>query len=422
MLARFAVVVATCVTLGAFPVSSHAQDVDRIAAVVNDDIISLRDLDARLKMAIVMTGLPDTIENRRRAVPQVLRKMVDERLQVQEGNRVNITVSGEDVNRSIRGLEQQNNMPPGGLVSYMKQRGIDIDAVREQVKADITWMKLTGRVLQSTTKASEEEINERLETMRQKLGRPEYNLAEITLGVDSPSQDEEARRLGERLIDQLKAGAPFPALARQFSQSASAGQGGMLGWVLDITLEDEVREAVAPLEKDQVSPLIRTATGYSIIAVIDKRISGSAAVADETLSVAQVFFPAPKDGAVPRPQMAAKAAEMTKATKTCPEFEEIGKQLNSPRSGRLDNTLKSELPPDIQKIVADLSIGQASTPRDAGDGFLVFMVCSRSAASNRGGLPTRDAIRRQIEDEKMDLQGKRYLRDLRRAAFIDFRL
>ncbi|CAA7627196.1 peptidylprolyl isomerase [Magnetospirillum sp. SS-4] len=422
MLARFAVVIVACVTLSAIPFSGRAQDIDRIAAVVNDDVISLRDLDTRLKMALVMTGLPDNIENRRRAVPQVLRKMVDERLQVQEATRVGVSVSGDDVNRSIRNLEQQNGMPPGGLAAYMTQRGIDIDAIRDQIRADLTWMKLTGRMLQQSIRASEEEINDRLETMRQKIGRPEYNLAEIVLGAETPSQEEESRRLGERLIDQLKAGAPFAALARQFSQSATAGQGGVLGWMSDATLDDEVREAVAPLEKDQISPLIRTGNGFTIIAMIDKRIFGSGGGKDETVSVAQIFFPLPADGQIPREQIAAKAAEMSQAARSCDAFEEIGRQLKSPRSGRIDNTLKSGLPLDIQKIIGELPVGQASKPVNAGDGFLVFMVCSRSAAPDQGGLPSRDVIRRQIEDQKMDIQGKRYLRDLRRAAFIDFRL
>ncbi len=422
MLARFVAIVSACAVLCAVPMAATAQEVDRIAAVVNDDIISVHDLDGRLKMAIVMSGMPDSVENRRRAVPTVLRKMVDERLQVQEAKRLSVSVSGEELNRSIRNLEQQNKMPPGGLEAYLKQRAVDPEAVREQIRADVTWMKLINRTIPHTVKVSEEEVGERLDMLRQRLGQPEFMLAEIVLNVDSPRQEDEAKRLGERLLDQLRAGAPFPSLARQFSQGASAASGGMLGWVVEGNLDDEIRTAIVSLGKNEVSPLIRTSTGFSIVAVVDKRVASNQPIKDEKISLAQSFFAAaPELAPAERQKVAAAAVETTQPAKSCNDLDEISRQRKAPKSGRLDSTLMSELPEPVRKALADQPVNKASKPLDDGDGFLVFMICTRVAAE-RDGLPPRETIRRQIEEEKTELQSKRYLRDLRRAAFIDFRL
>ena len=420
MLARFAAVIIACVVVCIS--AARAEDVDRIAAVVNDEIISIHDLESRLKFALVMSGFPDNLENRRRALPQVLRKMVDERLQMQEAARVKVSVSADEVNRSIQGAEQQNHMPPGGLIAMLNKSGVDTDVARDQIRADLSWLKVTARVLQPSIKVGEEEVNERLDGLRQMLGHPEFMLAEIFLGVDSPSQEEESRRLGERLLDQIKAGAPFQALARQFSQTGSAANGGVVGWVVDSNLDDDIKAAVVPLDKGGITSLLRTPAGFTIIAVLDKRVSGQGLANDETLNLAQVFFPNPVGTPKPRQQLAAKAAELTAPLKSCGDFEEFGKKLNAAKASQLNNIRKSELPPGVVNAVADLPANTASAPVDAGNGFTVFMVCSRTGLGGEAGLPSREVIRRQIEDERMDLQGKRYLRDLRRAAFVDFRL
>jgi peptidyl-prolyl cis-trans isomerase SurA len=422
MLARAAIVLTALLILCAPPGRASAQEIDRIAAVVNDEIISIRDLEARLKLAITVSGLPDNIENRRRAVPQVLRKMVDERLQAQEANRLKVGASSEDVARGLANIENQNRMPPGSLLPSLSKAGVDPDAIKDQVKADIVWVRLIMRSLQPTIRVGEDEVTERIETLRQQFGQPEFHLAEIFLPVESPRQEEEAKRLGERLIEQLRAGAPFQALARQFSQSGSAAGGGVLGWLTAAALEDDLRETVVRLEKGQVSSLVRTSAGYAIMALIDKRITGENATSNTKFSLAQVYFPIPQTGGPPVQQLAAKASEITAPLKSCREMEDLGRKLNSPRSTRRDDLLLSVLPQNEQQIVVSLPINKASVPINVGDALLVMMVCSREESTVKGGLPTRDVMRRTIEDERLEMMARRYMRDLRRAAFIDYRL
>ncbi|CAA7618488.1 Peptidyl-prolyl cis-trans isomerase [Candidatus Terasakiella magnetica] len=422
MLARSAAALfAALFLMGLGPVVAHAQDVDRIAAVVNDDIISIRDLESRMKLALVVSGLPDNLENRRRAVPQVLRKMIDERLQMQEGTRLKLNVNTDELQRSIANIERQNRMPPGALITTLTNSGVDPDSFKDQIRAEIMWVKVSQRTIQTQVRVGEDEINERLETLKLQLGQPEYLLAQISLPADNPRQDEEARRLGERLLDQLKAGAPFPALARQFSQDANAGNGGSLGWLPYSSLEDELKDPVKALQKGQVSGLIRTATGYAVVLMQDQRITGSNQGPEQILNLSQVHFPLPKANAPPREQLMAKAAELTAKLRTCREIEELGTKLLSEKSGNVPRVSLGELPPNLQPILSTQPVNQPTPPQDVGDGLLVVMVCSRTS-EGAAGLPGRDSIRRGIENERLELMAKRYLRDLRRAAFVDLRL
>lgn len=421
MLVRAAIIM-TALLISCAPLRhAAAQDVDRIAAVVNDEIISIRDLDARLKLAITVSGLPDNIESRRRAVPQVLRKMVDERLQAQEASRLKVSVASEEILRGVSNIENQNRMQPGSLLPSLTKAGVDPDAVKDQIRADIVWVKLIMRSLQPSIRVGEDEITERIETIHQQFGQPEFMLAEIFLPVENSRQEEEAKRLGERLIEQLRAGAPFQVLARQFSQSGSAANGGVLGWLSPALLDDELREVVQRMDKGQVSPLVRTASSYVILAMIDKRVAGETTASDPKISLAQVFFPIPQ-GAPPIQQLSAKAAELTAQLKSCREMEDLGRKLNSERSGRRDDLTLSVLPQNLRAIVTSLPLNKASAPVNVGDALLVAMVCSREENMVKGGLPTREAMRRTIEDERLEMMARRYLRDLRRAAFIDFRL
>ncbi|BAE52520.1 peptidylprolyl isomerase [Paramagnetospirillum magneticum] len=421
MLARAAIVL-SALLVACIPLRpSAAQEVDRIAAVVNDEIISIRDLDARLKLAITVSGLPDNIESRRRAVPQVLRKMVDERVQAQEAARLRVAAGADEVARGVANVENQNRMPPGSLLPSLAKAGVDPDAVKDQIKADIIWVKLIMRTLQPTIRVGEDEITERIETLRQQFGQPEFMLAEIFLPVDSPRQEEESKRLGERLIEQLRAGAPFQALARQFSQSGTANNGGVLGWLSAAALEDDIRETVSRLDKGQVSGLVRTGTGYAILALIDKRVAGESNVSDPKLNISQVFFPVPP-GSPPISQLMAKAAELTANVRSCDEMDDLGRKLNSEQSGRRDGVTLSVLPQNIRSVASSLPLHKASAPINMGKALLVLMVCSRDENVSKGGLPSREAMRRTIEEERLEMLAKRYLRDLRRAAFIDFRL
>lgn len=419
MLARLAACSCLLLALAIGPVAM-GQEMDRIAAVVNDDIISLRELEGRLQMALVYSGIPDNLENRRRVAPQVLRKVIDEKLQMQEANRLKITLTPAEVENGIALIEQQNHMPKGALLAGLSRAGVDTQLARDQIKADLTWMRLTGRTLQSQVKVGEEEITDRLETLRERRGQPEYLLAEIVLPVDNPSQEEDARRTGERLLEQLRAGAPFMALARQFSRSPTAGNGGLMGWLARGALDEDLVSTVSQMHKGETSGLLRTGSGFTILQMADERIAGQVADPDDSqVTLSQIVLPIPPN-APPKQELMGRAAQITGQAKSCPELEAIGRRIGASKVGTIGPKRAGELEGMLRRVAGALPPNRASEPLDVPEGLQVVMVCER-VESYTVNEPSRDQVRRVLEDERMDMLSRRYLRNLRRQAFIDVR-
>ena len=124
------------------PTLALAQGETQIAAVVNDAIITDSDLGARLTIVESSANLPDTPENRKRLQPQVLRSLIDEKLQMQEAKRLGISVSKDDVAQGMAELEQRNHMPKGGLDQYLKARGISRSSLVDQLTASIAYSRI----------------------------------------------------------------------------------------------------------------------------------------------------------------------------------------------------------------------------------------------------------------------------------------
>ena len=398
-----------------------AQETQRVAAVVNDDIISLHDLESRMRLVIVSSNLPDTVETRSRVGPSVLRTLIDERLKIQEAERMKISISATEINAGIAMIERQNNLAPGYFESNLKGSGIDIDTMRQQIRAERSWVRVVRQTLIPDLHIGEEEIDARLATLRDNLGKPEYLVGEIFLAVEDLRHEAEVRQLSERLIEQMKQGAPFSALARQFSQTGAAG--GDLGWVSDGMLDETLMVALRQLDKGGVTPPIRTIDGYHILLLRDKRIAGEgpsnkAPIFD--LLVIQIPD-LPSSTRAERDDQVKLLREASGIGQNCDDYEKQIKGLvPSAEVSRSRKVNSDEIPAEIHTLIANLKSGQISEPIQDPDGRRLFAVCGRTDPT--GGLPSRDDIRTRIEDEQLQNMARRYLRDLRRAAFIEIRI
>ena len=126
----------------------------RIAAVVNDEVISVYDLVSRLRMTLLSSNIPDSQDARRKIEAQILRSLVDEKLQLQEAKKQNVVATDDEINNALAQIEKQNNMQPGQLGQFLKARGIDRTALINQVTASIVWAKLVRRKLSKPLEAS----------------------------------------------------------------------------------------------------------------------------------------------------------------------------------------------------------------------------------------------------------------------------
>jgi peptidyl-prolyl cis-trans isomerase SurA len=394
----------------------------RSAAVVNDEVISVADLRSRLRMVMLSSNFQDSPETRQRIAGQVLRTIVDEKLQMQEAKRQNVSATEDEIKKAISQIEKQNNMQPGQLDEVLKARGIDKASLVDQLTASIVWAKLVRRVIAQTNAVSDEEIDDAVKRLKESVNEPQSRVAEIFLGVDSPQQDDEVRRLAERLIEQMKHGARFSAVAQQFSQSATAAVGGDIGWVHTEQLNPDLAKAVAQMRPGELSPPIRTAAGYYLLLVLDRRTGRSGGGEEETvLHLVQVVFPLPPQASEVMRRTALAEAVNTKVTvKNCAEMLKIGKEKGSPQLSSEGRLRISQIAPAVRSIVAGLEVGQPSQPIVQKNGVGVIMVCEK--ATPNSSMPSRDEVADQLARQRAENLARRYLRDLRRTAFVDVRV
>jgi peptidyl-prolyl cis-trans isomerase SurA len=395
----------------------------RIAAVVNDEAISVADVTSRLKMVMLSSNLTDSPETRQRVAAQVLRTIVDEKLQVQEAKRQNITATDEEINKAVAQIEKQNNMQAGQLDQVLKARGIERSALVDQLTASIVWSKLVRRLVSQTNVVSDEEIDYALKRAKETANEPQSRVAEIFLAVDNPQQEDEVRRLAERLTEQMKQGARFSAVAQQFSQSATAAVGGDIGWVRPEQLSPELGKAVAQMRPGELSAPIRAGAGYYLVLVLDRRSGKAAGPEDNLVHLVQIVFPLPPQAAEPMRRAAIAEAQSAKTTaKNCEELLKIGKEKGSPQLSSEGRLRVDQVTPAMRTIVLGLEVGQTSPPIVQKNGVGVIMMCEKAAASSTPTVPSREEMAETLMRQRLETLARRYMRDLRRTAFVDVRV
>ncbi|MBY0510330.1 MAG: peptidylprolyl isomerase, partial [Rhodospirillaceae bacterium] len=279
-----------------------------IAAVVNEDIITLYDVQARLGLVMATSGLENSPDIQRRLVPQVVDALIEERLKMQEARRLKIKVSETEVRQAIDNIESRNNMQPGAFRNLLDSRGIDPAALYNQIEADVSWVQVVRQTLQQNVTVGPDEINAVLNRAKANQGKPEYLVSEISLPIPTPAQEPAVRDMAVKLVQQARSGAPFQALAQQFSQSPTAALGGDLGWVVPGEMEAEMDDVVARMQPKDVSDPIRTSTGYHIITLRERRASGAPDPGLAVVTLQQIFLPTEGGRALP----AARVEELSR--------------------------------------------------------------------------------------------------------------
>ena len=404
-----------------FAPPAAAQDVMGIAAVVNDRAISVFDLEMRIDVAIYNANLARTGEIRRRVAGAVLRNLIDETLRLEEARNKGVRVTERDMEEAVARIEAGNGVPSGRLEAFLAERGIAYDAVLDQLRSQIAWGKYVSLRLRPTIAVSEEEIDEELERLEAMRGTPEYLVSEISLYDDPAATPEEVRATADSIVAQLRRGADFAAVAAQFGQGALAREGGNLGWIQEGRGRPEIDRALADLEIGAVSDPIRSADGWHIVRLRDRRAVLSEPVAAVELFLSQVLLPAePEDTPEDAARRLAMAEEIGASANGCDALRERGESIEDSLSGDLGWVNLRDLPAPFRGAVAELDIGNPSTPLVTDNGVHVLMVCERTEAEAE--VDIRDTVYDRIARNRMAIVERRLLRDLRRGAFVDVRV
>lgn len=387
-----------------------------IAATVNDDVISSNDLRDRITLTIVSAALPNTSETYDKLRLQVLRSMIDERLQSQEGQRLGVNIAQQDIDAAMNELAVQNKIAPGQFIETLKASGVPIRALEDQVRAQLYWRGVIERRLRRQVTITEQDIDDRLTRMLASAGRPEYQVSEIFLSVEDAAADTRVQNFAQKLVDQMRGGQSFAAIARQFSEGAGAANGGVLGWIQPGDLPRELNDVLVQMSPGTISAPIRSPNGYHILAVQNVRQIAANANASQ-IDLRQLGIDA-KEGESDD-DLLQRAITTRKDLKNCADMDTAIKESASSYSAALGKLALKDINPQLQNTVTRLKAGETSQPMKMGNAAIILMVCGKTLASD--GLPPRNDIGTMILRERLDMLQRRYLRDLRSAAYIDIR-
>lgn len=401
------------------PAPTNQRSAERIAAVVNGDVITQRDVDERTKLALLSSNLPDTPDMRANVLGPLLRRLIDEDLKIQAATKERIIISSDEIAAQMDAIEQQNHMPAGGLIKLLTSNGIETEAIRQQIRADLAWSNLVHHILARKAPISENAVAARLDAIRANRGKPEYRASEIYLSFDGKKDEAQVRDLAERLTEQIRKGAPFAAIAQQFNQTGAAD--GNLGWVSEGMLDSDLLTALDRLQPNMATPPIRTIEGYHILMLLEKRKIGEGMGSGPTVDLMIIDLNSlASANQAERDLQMQHLREILAPAKNCDDLTRLGKQAPSAAINITEKLSEAQIPAKVAPLIKDLPPGQISEPIAAPKGRRFFAVCGR-ASGNSDELPSADDIRHRMEDEQLELVARRYSLDLHRGAVVDIR-
>ncbi len=264
---------------GLFGTGSVRAESFGIAATVNKDAISEADVKDRMKLTFASSGVRDSKKNREKFWVQALNSLIEEQLKIQESERQSLSVTSEEVGNGFKVMADQNKLTTEQFSSVLKQQGIPKQTLLNQIKAQVAWSKVISSVLRPKINVSESDVNAKIDRLKEGMGQTESLVFEIFLPVRTPKEEAKTKQMANQLIQEIKQKrAPFSVVAAQFSKAPSAQNGGSLGWVQDDGLPKELNLVLKSLGEGQISPPVRTLSGFHILSVAKKRI-----VSEETL-------------------------------------------------------------------------------------------------------------------------------------------
>jgi peptidyl-prolyl cis-trans isomerase SurA len=391
----------------------------KATAIVNGDIITQTDIQQRLALLAIANGGQIPPEERQRLGEQVLRNLIDETLEIQAAKTEKIDIKQSDIDKTVQRVAANVKQSPDQLASYLDTNGSNIKSLRRQIEGEIAWQRLQRAKIESGVSVGDDEVKAVLDKMNASKGTEEYRVGEIFLSA-TPSTETQTLDNANKILTQLRGGASFAGYARQYSEASTAAVGGDLGWVRPEQLPTPLAEALRQMPAGAISNPIPVPGGFSILAVQDTRKILTPDPRDAILSLKQVSIAFPKgtsrEAAEP---MVSRFAEAAKNIGGCGGAEKIATDFHG-EVVTSDQVKMRDLPPALQRLMLPMQVGQATQPFGSLDeGVRVLVICGRDEASQ--SAPTYDDVYNQLNEERVNSRARRYLRDLRRDAVIEFR-
>ena len=392
------------------PIKLFTQDIQAISAIVNDEVISRYDVQQRVQLIVSTAGIKPTQENIKRLETQALRSLVNEKIQLQEAIKLDVPSSDDEVNLMLERIANGNQMSGQEILQQINSQGVRAETLLNQIKAELLWNKIVRGRYGSYINVNEDEVSIVYDRTMESIGKDQYDISEIFIGYENEQEQQEANILANKLVEQLRSGAAFAAVAQQFSQTASSGQGGYIGWVTEGQLDNEIIDSLKELKKDEISNPINTVAGLYVIKLNDKTKAGGKNPLRNQYDLVSVIFEI---------NQKKESENFSKDFVSCKRIDQLTDKYNEKEVNYIGKRILSDLPEDLHNELLNKEAGDTLNPRIIGENINIILICDRK--DDIGMQVSRETIEENIYAQKIGMMSRRYLRDLRRDAVIEYR-
>ena len=417
--------------LGAALLAATAQaqvrPLDRVVAIVDNDVVMQSQLDARLR------EVQQTIDKRGGALPpenvlsqQVLERLIIENIQLQIGERSGIRITDEELNQAMSTIAQRNGMSLEQFREALARDGLSYADARDQVRREMIISRVRQRRVAERIQVTDQEVQNFLASDLGKMQlSEEFRLANILIPVPegaSSSEIQAAERQAQEVYQQLQQGADFAQLAIARSASETALEGGEMGWRKAGQLPPPFDSMISQLNPGEVTEPVRTPGGFIILKLIEKR-GGDTQVRDE-VHVRHILI---KPSEIRSEEETRRLVErLYQRIVDGEDFAELAKNFSEDPGSALNggdlNWIDPEaLVPEFREVMNNTASGELSKPFKSPYGWHVLQVMGRRATDNSAQFREQQAAN-LLRNRKYDEELQAWLRQIRDEAYVETKL
>lgn len=407
-------------------VPSRIVPVDRIVAVVNDEVITQNDLNDRVALVARQFQRqggqlpPADVLSR-----QILERMINDLVQIQLAKETGIRVDDATLDRTIARIAQENKLSVGDFRAAIERDGIKYPRFREDIRHEIIVARLREREVENAVVVTDAEIETELaREARDKTADTEFRLAHILVLVPqqaSPEQIEARRVRALQALSELRRGTDFAKVAATYSDAPDAMQGGSLGWRPAGRLPTLFLDALERMQAGDVSDILRSPNGFHMVKLLEKRGRAAPAGVQQT-NVRHILLRA-REG-LSESEARERLRRLRERIVTGTDFAEIAKlhseDASAQKGGDLGWVAPGDTVPEFERAMNDLKEGEVSEPIQTPFGWHLVQVVQRRSdelSDERKKAAARQAIRARKADEAY----QDWLRQIRDRAFVENR-
>lgn len=403
-------------------------ELDYVVVVVNDDVLTRTELEDRLRMVIKQlqeknTKLPprDVLQR------QILESMIMEKIQLQRAKKVGIRVSDEDLNRVLTKIARSNNLDLEGFKKILAKDGFDYEDFRENIRHELIIQQLRQRRVESRVEVSPQEVDNYLSTQKNRKGSNiEYNLGHILIPLPeaaTPEQIANAKQTAEQTLHKLQQGADFKQTAIAISGGQKALQGGQLGWMKAAEMPTLFADIVPELSVNEYSKIIRSASGFHIIHLQDKRSDSKRHIVQQTLARHILIRP---NQILSNDEARQRLEQLRKRIINGEDFAMLARTHSDDKGSAADGGSLGWVSPgmmvrDFEDTMNKLKPGEISKPFATRFGWHIVQVMSRRKHDDTTSFERIQATN-NIRKRKTNEAIENWLRRLHSEAYVEYRL